>query len=138
MEHRYFLPYQSGDIFKTSFEQFGGDLITESRIITNHSWTFYVDDEVIACGGFVMLWDGVYELWCNPPIPKKYVIPIIKKAKVEMNLMMREEGVIRIQTQVLKELKTGFHLMNILGFEYEGRLSKFINGQDYYIFGRVN
>ena len=138
MVSKYFLPYKTGDIYEIVEEQYKS-IIVEDKIVNNFTWSFYVEDNLVACGGFTKMWFGVYELWYNPPeIIKRYPIAILKKAKEQIEWLMRvEDSIVRVQTQLQYSLEGRDHLMRFLGFHYEGRLCKFINNEDYAMYARV-
>lgn len=133
----HFVPYESGDIYKTSLPDINTPLI-EDRIAFDHTWSMLdKHNEVIACGGFVKLWEGCYELWYNPPqVLKIHTIPIIKRAKLITDALYSLKYVKRIQTQLAESLPGRAHLMKILGLKEEGTLHQFLGGEDYVMYAR--
>lgn len=137
MAFNYFLKYQLGDVYRVLGEE-AREFIFEYRIVADFTWSYYIGDKIVACGGFAHLWDGVYELWYNPPeVIARYPIAILKKAREQLEALLRVEGVQRIQTQIRCDLPGGKHLMNFLGFQHEGTLRRFIDNEDYAMYARI-
>lgn len=99
--------------------------------------TGVIDGRVISCGGVIPLYNGVAELW---QIPSVYVSEITMRYARYIRRWLegiREEFLLhRMETLCLDD-DLHNRWMRFLGFEREGVKRKFINGNDYVMWGRV-
>lgn len=104
---------------------------------TSIAFTGVVNGKIISCGGIIVVFKGVAELW---QIPSIYVSEItIKYARYIrkwIELMRQEFQLYRMETICLDD-DLHNRWMRFLGFEREGVKRKFLNGHDYVMFGKI-
>jgi len=103
------------------------------------SWTAVdSNNQVIAAGGMIEIWDYVYEGWVMATADiHNYPIAIPKLIKKTFNNTMVQYQVQRLQTTVKADYATGHRFAKWLGLENEGLMIKYIDGQDYVRYART-
>jgi hypothetical protein len=80
-----------------------------------NSWTAFVDDEVVACGGTVEMWPGRHTAWMQlNKTSAPYMLFITKAA---MAALQKVEG--RIEMSVQSDFDAGHRWARMLGFGIE-------------------
>lgn len=99
--------------------------------------TGVVDGRIISCGGIIPLFNGIAELW---QIPSVYVSEITMRyaryIRKWLEGMKEEFKLHRMETLCLND-DLHNRWMRFLGFEREGVKRKYLNGNDYVMWGRV-
>lgn len=114
-----FREYYSGDL-RCIFENGSIDTIVYNKL----TWTLCHNEKVLACGGFVKIWNGVYEVWIYTKDYETFLhnkIKIIKKFYHELNKLSWH----RIHAPVSFDTRNHKKLMELLGFSPEGLLRKY-------------
>jgi len=96
------------------------------------------DEEVIFCGGVSILFPHTGECWilCSQDI-KRYTREIYHYVRIALDKIAEDNRLYRLQAHVRPDWENAINFVENLGFELEGLCRKYINGQDYYIYGRV-
>jgi len=134
-----FKRYQKGDLSKilNISELKAFQFVPEDSIDPNLSWSFYDDNALVACGGFVQLWFGVYEAWVHVldyDTFLSYKICLIKKFRREISQLDYH----RLQATVNEKTINYQKFMHLLGFTVEGTLKFYGPTKDNHImFARV-
>lgn len=131
-----FRNYQDGDLFTLVADTNLRAIVSEHPVDGRSSWTL-VDNKIIGCGGFILMWPGVYEAWLYVDTYDnfiKYKICLIKKFRCEI------ENLVYHRLQATVDARTHNHakFMNLLGFQPEATLQKYgYDGSDYIMYARL-
>jgi len=107
------------------------------------SFSAYVGDTLVGCGGFIVFWPGVAEAWLMLPRNSQDK-SFWEKADAVMLLYQKLEQVIkkndlrRVGAMVKTDFPKAIELVEALGFKREGLLRKYApDGTDRYIYGKI-
>ncbi len=96
-------------------------------------------NKVIAIFGFVILWEGVSEVFmilCKDI--KKHGFLLYKTLKLNMKILFAKYKFRRVQATVFVKLDVAVKMIERLGFKREGLLRKWLpNGNDVYMYAWV-
>lgn len=100
--------------------------------------TLMDDDQVVACGGVVLLWPGVGEAWMRTsPLIERYPLAVLRGTRNFLNAAFRVLGLRRLQCTVRDGYTPAVKWAERLGFSSEGRLRAYgPDGADYTMFSR--
>lgn len=96
-------------------------------------------DDLIWCGGVVILWQGVGEAWilCSNCI-NHYIKELYHYTKAYLDVIIAEYNLHRVHASVLSEYRAGYRFLERMGFEREGLMHKYDwQGSDYYLYARI-
>lgn len=94
--------------------------------------TFIAEDRIVCVAGIIDVWDGVGEAY---NLLTKYLKPIhARQVKAEFD--SRAEFYDRIQTHSKEGTFERWH--ELMGFHKEGLLEKYLDGENYTLWARVN
>lgn len=101
-------------------------------------YTGFVDGEVIACAGVHLLWPGCGEAWAVVT-PKVYDNPLFfhRAVKNLLQHIINKHKLYRVQATVLDGFARGMKWLEVLGFECEGLMRKYLNDEDHWRYARV-
>lgn len=102
------------------------------------AWSFAEGSDVIAMGGFRMMWSGVAHAWC-------YFSGMTGQQGRQLALAMRRQvdgyfkrgELQRLESTCWAENEAGCRLLVALGMAKEGKKLKYFYGRDYIVYGRV-
>ena len=101
------------------------------------AFTGMVDGRIICCGGVVPLNNGSAEIWLIPSVYVSHVTMTFARELRKTLFSVREDlGVTRLQTACIND-DLHDRWMTFLGFQKEGVMRKYHNGEDYSMWGRV-
>ncbi len=106
----------------------------------NHpAYTLVVDDEIVLCGGIMLIEWGRGEAWTLfADSFKKYPIACFRACKYVIDKVSKANHLRRVQAIVPPGLNGGRQFAERLGFEKEGLLRSFgPNGEDYLMFSKI-
>ena len=84
-------------------------------------WTLRMEDEIIGCAGLLPMWPGVMQAWLLPsPLLPRYPRTVVEALIVNLQRLIADRGLRRVQCTVQKEFLAGRRLVEWLGFEPEG------------------
>ena len=130
-----FREYQAGDLHSLIVEDDLRAILTDKHIGAN-AWSLY-DNKILACGGFVNLWPGVFEAWLyvhDYDTFLKYKLCLIKKFRFEIDNLQYH----RLQAVVDVRSKNHQKFMNLLGFKSEGILQQYgMDKTDHIMYAKV-
>ena len=102
------------------------------------SFTAIKDNKIICSGGFVPVWENVFEGWVMAThLVWKNKIGAARVVKNAMDKLIEKNNVTRLQTTVKKDFILGHRFAKWLGMEEEGLMKKYLNNEDYIRFARV-
>jgi hypothetical protein len=88
------------------------DRTVREALEKRNSWTAFVDDEVVACGGTIEMWTGRHTAWMQMnKASAKHMLFITKAA---MNALQKVQG--RIEMSVQRDFAAGHRWAHMLGF----------------------
>ena len=103
------------------------------------AYTVLIDNEVMACGGVYIHWQGVGEAWVlTSPLVEKHMVSFHKAVKTKLQEIARDHNLHRIQCVVNQIYRRSQKWVERLGFEREGLLKYY--GPDrtsYYMYART-
>lgn len=118
-----FRQYQRGDLPSLISDEGIKLIATDKHVDDKLSWTLY-DKQIVACGGFAIMWTGVYEAWLHVDSYLTflhYKICLIKKFRSEIDKLNFH----RLQAVVDVAAINHERFMHLLGFEEEGILKQY-------------
>lgn len=107
--------------------------------VTRTAYTLEHKGEIIAIGGIIKYWPGVYEAWALlSKLINKYPIITTKHFHVMIRTLEEKYKIRRLQTMCL-DIKMHKRWLEYLGFEYESTMKGYgINGETYLRYVRLN
>ncbi len=104
-----------------------------------NAYTLFVNKEPIVAGGIYILWKGVAEGWV---LANRNVFEIkflvCKEIKRRTDELCKKNKVIRLQTTVKYDFKTGIRFASWLGLKPEGIMKNYgPDGTDYYRMAKI-
>ena len=108
-------------------------------VVPGMSFTLFVDDNPILAGGIVPLWNGVAEGWVMASKEvHNYKIKSASAFKGRLDLLCRNNDILRLQTAVKEEFKTGVRFAEWLGLKNEGLMTMYGPDQtNYYRMAKI-
>jgi hypothetical protein len=103
------------------------------------AYTLVVNDEIILCGGVMLLDWQVGDAWTLfADNFKRYPIACFKACKYVIDTIAKDHNLRRVQAIVLPGLNGGRNFVERLGFQEEGLLRSFgPNGEDHLMFSKI-
>lgn len=103
------------------------------------AYSIFCDNELIACMGLLILWDGVAEVWTVPSSKvEKYKFSYFKAVKLAIEQGVEFYGLHRLQTSCRCKSPVSANWLRKLGFQEEGVMRQYgPTGEDHYMFGKV-
>jgi hypothetical protein len=103
------------------------------------AYTIVINDEIVFCGGVVLIGWNRGEAWTlMSKLFYKYPKTCFKICRDQLNKIIKEHGLLRVQALVDPKLYGGSSFMEHLGFEYEGLLRKYGPcSEDMIMYGRI-
>jgi hypothetical protein len=102
------------------------------------AYTVYYDNEILCCGGVMMVWEGVAEIWTlESELIHKHPLAFHKFMKKWMGIFFKKHNLVRMQATVDAGYDNYIKWIESLGFVREGLMKKFHAGRDYYLFAKV-
>jgi len=87
---------------------------------------FDKDKNIIGSGGFVPIWEGVYEAWLiGSDRLENHVFAVVKTCKAKINTLICEKKATRIQAAVSAQWVEANRFARFLGFQNEGLMRKY-------------
>lgn len=117
-------------------------LITEDEvnILTSNgqAWTVHMEGIPIACGGYLMIEDGVAHLWSDicPGVGASGMLAATRYAMAVIEQLIAED-VVRIEMAVKTGFKAGHRWARMLGFHCESMKKSYYLDEDYSIYARI-
>lgn len=106
-----------------------------------HTFTLRNEDHVIAVGGFVMLWEGVAEVWVaiqDKEFAKRHLRKVITAFQSMLDAVATSSSIRRLQCTVLADHLPSQRFIEALGFDAEGVLEGYgIDGSDHILYSRL-
>lgn len=103
-----------------------------NKFLRGPAFTIFHDDEIIACGGIIIMWPGMGEAWAfTSPLVRKYPKFFHQEVKNHLEALIDVYHFVRVQAMVVKEFAVARKWAERLGFEYEGEMRKYMGGKDY-------
>jgi hypothetical protein len=95
-------------------------------------------DDIVSCGGISALWPGVGEAWviCSSGI-WRYARQLLTISRSLIEKIECENNLVRVQAHVKASWPAAISFVERLGFEREGLLRKYMNGEDYLCYARL-
>ena len=128
------VPFQPEHIRLMNVQEFQREASRETAR-AGDAWTALVGDVPMGCGGLLELWEGRAMAWsmlsqdCGP-----YMLHIVRAIRKKLD----RETFRRIEMYVRTDFGPGCRLARLLGFEIEGKASKFLDdGRDAFIYARI-
>lgn len=92
----------------------------------------------IACGGILILWQGVGEGWVvTSPAIEEHAVFFAKTTWRMMQEIIIKNQLVRVQTLVDAEHKVSQKWVERMGFRKEGLMEKYIGGRDYFRYALI-
>jgi len=108
------------------------------NLLKGPGFTGLMDGEIIASGGVVILWKGVGEAWVvSSPLVEKYPLIFAKTIARKLREIIRESGLVRVQTMVDAEHIVSQRWIERMGFVQEGLMRKYLQGRDFWRYALV-
>lgn len=103
------------------------------------AYSIWHEDRLLACCGFVILWDGVAEAWnYADQIVAEYPREITHSLGILIEQVIMNYNLHRMQTHVRVSWTSANKFMKRCGFVHEGTLKQYgKNGEDYNLYARV-
>lgn len=102
-------------------------------------YSIIVGDEIIWCGGLVVLWPGVAEAWAVPSwAVADYPLTVHRAVKQTLARLIQTLNLRRIQCSVVREYLQSRNWVKRLGFCFEGKMKNYgPDGATHYRFSWV-
>lgn len=103
------------------------------------AYTILVDDEIIACSGIRIFWEGSGEAWSILSKEKagKYIKLILEEFGKRLDFVIREMKFRWIQVSLNKDNKNGIHFAQHFGFERKCEMKGYLpDGSDAFLYAR--
>jgi hypothetical protein len=100
--------------------------------------TLFIEDKILACGGFRILWPGVADVWTvvSDDIDS-YKNSLIKTYWLCIGEWIEQYDIQRVQCLVESTYEDGKRLAEYLGMKPEGLLRKYCDNKDYIFYAWV-
>jgi hypothetical protein len=102
--------------------------------------TVFYDGEIFCCGGVMLIWEGVAEIWTViSPLVHKHPLAFHKFMVEWMDIFFRKYDLVRMQATVDAECTDHVRWIESLGFinETPNGMKKFHAGRDFYLYAKV-
>lgn len=101
------------------------------------AFTGIVDGCLICCGGVMPLHNGNAEIWLIPSVyVSKITMTFARELRKALFSIRQDLGLVRMQTACLND-ELHDRWMTFLGFQKEGVMRKYNNGDEFSLWGRV-
>jgi len=102
-------------------------------------YTLLDGDDVLACAGVSVMWEGVAEGWIVlSKKARKHKVSVARYTDALFDDIMRDNNLWRIQASIHTTDEKAIRFAQWLEFEYEGIMRKFgPDGSDYFRYARV-
>lgn len=107
--------------------------------VSGLSWSAEIDGRIVASAGLIPLWAGVAEAWMiSGDEIDRHAIKIARTLRTKLEDIMWQRSIHRAQANIHCRFARAIRLAGWLGFENEGRMTRFgVEGDDYYRFAKV-
>jgi hypothetical protein len=131
-----FKQYQMGDLPTLVQHKELKLLAGDTHVNPDLAWSLF-DNSLLACGGFLAMWPGVYEAWLFVDTHNTFVsykVCLIKKFRNEIAKLNFH----RLQATVDEHVYNHHKFMKLLGFSAEGLLRQYgPEKNDYIMYSQV-
>ena len=116
----------------------GTDVMGKSMKINGPAFSAYCEGNLIAVAGINLLWKGVGEAWvmfgCDPFEHRWF----IHKTTIRfINRLSDDLKLVRLQAVVKQGHYAGIVWVNHLGFDFEGDMKAYFNGETYLRYAKI-
>jgi len=103
------------------------------------AWTLMAADGPVACGGAVLFWPGVGELWCwLGREADGWDVSLARAARRRVDALFQGHGLRRAQAHVRADDERAMRFARFLGLGLEGRCPGYgPDGAEHHLYGRV-
>ena len=121
-----------------TFQNFPSPRATGEHLAKGPAYTGLADGEIVACGGILPLWKGVGEAWViSSELVPKYPLFFHRTISWMLDHLIEKMKLVRVQTTVHSKHERSIKWVERMGFVNEGLMRKYIAGEDYIRFARV-
>jgi hypothetical protein len=129
--------YQKGDALKLNVHIPQPEVL-DDLFMKGDSYTAFVDEVPIFCGGISMYWPGHAEVWLIMGTTAKKYIGTVLKMRDLLELVIQKHRLFRISAHCDSSLVEADRLVRHLGFRQEARLDCYgPNKETFNLYGRV-
>ena len=103
------------------------------------AYTVYYDNDILCCGGIMVLWEGVGEVWTvNGPLIHKHPFTFHKFMLKWMGIFFKKHNLRRLQATIDAECKDHIKWVESLGFinETPCGMKNFYGDKTFYLYAR--
>ncbi len=106
---------------------------------TGNCFTVTHGNDVVFCGGVTLIPNsGTGEAWVLTSAQVwRHARKLLQVSESVLDIVATDYNLQRLQAHVRTDWKAAISFVERLGFDREGRLRKYNNGQDYFIYARV-
>lgn len=91
-------------------------------------------DQPIVCGGILIYWTGVAELWFHGSDESaKHVVPVFRNSKRLVNQWIKQFKLHRVQLTIDAEFLASYRFAEALGFTLESRMPRYGPGGEEFL-----
>jgi len=102
------------------------------------AYTGFANEEIVGCGGIMLLWRGVGEAWAvASPLAGRYPKFFHKTIRQFLAWLIEKHRLERVQAMVDENFEAGLRWAWSLGFRPEGPMAKYLAGRTYIRFARI-
>jgi len=121
-----------------TFENFPDVEQVAKNLSRGYGYTGLADGEIVGLGGILPLWKGVGEAWVvSSPLVARYPLFFYRTIYWMLEELMEKMELVRVQTTVHCKHERSIKWVEKMKFKNEGLMRKYIGGQDYYRYARV-
>jgi len=121
-------------------ENLGAPIAAQARMLAiGPSISLVRDGEVVACGGAMVVWRDVAEIWMRTsPLVEVYPLAVVKTTRRFLAAVWQDFALRRMQCVVRADYDRAIRFAARLGFEREALLRRYgPDGHDYFMCARV-
>lgn len=114
--------------------------ISPETVFSKHpAWTLESDKEIIACGGAIVFWPGVAQVWLIvSPVAQNHRIAFVRAVRIKFRELVKVHGINRLQAIVNADFAEGKTFVKMFGFRCEGYMHGYLpDGGDAMLFAWV-
>ena len=121
-----------------TFQNFTNPNAVATNLAKGIAFTILADDDVVACGGILPLWNRVGEAWVvTSPLVVNYPVLFAKTVYRKLLAIIEMLNLERVQTTVDVGHEVSLNWVEWMGFEQEGLMKKYIGGRDFYRYALI-
>jgi hypothetical protein len=104
----------------------------------SHAWTGFNGTGVLGFAGLIPHWQGRAVAWCvlGDGVSRRNIVAV-HSAVTRGVTDAFSEGIERIEMTVDADFEAGHRWARLLGFTVEGRMRRYFNGRDHFLYARV-